>query len=171
LVAVWTSGEERIIIFTTNYKERLDPALLRPGRMDMHIHMGYCTTEAFRILANNYHAIDSHSTYPEIEELIKEVNVTPAEVAEVLMRNDDTDVALDDLVKLLNSKKKDANEIKTENKQVDQKKHANETKTENMQVDEKKDGNEIKNGSVQVEEKKDDKEVVVKNDSAEGGSN
>ncbi|CAN6183572.1 unnamed protein product [Urochloa humidicola] len=29
-----TSGEERIIIFTTNYKERLDPALLRPGRMD-----------------------------------------------------------------------------------------------------------------------------------------
>ncbi|KAF6997951.1 hypothetical protein CFC21_014117 [Triticum aestivum] len=27
-----TSGEERIIIFTTNYKERLDPALLRPGR-------------------------------------------------------------------------------------------------------------------------------------------
>jgi hypothetical protein len=67
------------------------------------------------------------------------------------MRNDNTDVALDDLVKLLNSKKKDANEIKTENKQVDQKKHANETKTENMQVDEKKDGDEIKNGSVQVE--------------------
>jgi hypothetical protein len=54
---------------------------------------------------------------------------------------------------------------------VDQKKHANETKTENMQVDEKKDGDEIKNGSVQVEEKKDDKEVVVKNDSTEGGSN
>ena len=59
-----TSGEERIIIFTTNYKERLDPALLRPGRMDMHIHMGYCTTEAFRILANNYHSINYHAPYP-----------------------------------------------------------------------------------------------------------
>jgi chaperone BCS1 len=103
-----TTGEERIIIFTTNYKERLDPALLRPGRMDMHIHMGYCTAEAFRILANNYHAINSHATYPEIEELIKEVTVTPAEVAEVLMRNDNTDIALNDLVELLNSKKKDA---------------------------------------------------------------
>jgi chaperone BCS1 len=45
-----TSGEERIIVFTTNYRERLDPALLRPGRMDMHIHMGYCTAESFRIL-------------------------------------------------------------------------------------------------------------------------
>ncbi|TVU01936.1 hypothetical protein EJB05_52583 [Eragrostis curvula] len=111
-----TTGEERIIIFTTNYKERLDSALLRPGRMDMHIHMGYCTPESFRILANNYHSIDYHVTYPEIEELIKEVTVTPAEVAEVLMRNDDTNVALQDLVDLLKSKKKDANVIKTENK-------------------------------------------------------
>uniref|UniRef100_A0A0D9WZH7 AAA+ ATPase domain-containing protein n=1 Tax=Leersia perrieri TaxID=77586 RepID=A0A0D9WZH7_9ORYZ len=40
---LWSaSGDERIIVFTTNYKERLDAALLRPGRMDMHIYMGYC---------------------------------------------------------------------------------------------------------------------------------
>ncbi|KAL2898703.1 hypothetical protein RDABS01_006846, partial [Bienertia sinuspersici] len=39
---LWSScGEERIIILTTNHKERLDPALLRPGRMDLHIHMSY----------------------------------------------------------------------------------------------------------------------------------
>jgi chaperone BCS1 len=116
--------------------------------MDMHIHMGYCTSEAFRILANNYHAIDSHTRYPDIEELIKEVTVTPAEVAEVLMRNDDTDAALDDLVELLNLKKKDANENRTKNEQVDEKKHANQIKTENMQVDEKKDGYDIKTESV-----------------------
>ncbi|XP_062232278.1 AAA-ATPase At3g50940-like [Phragmites australis] len=122
-----TSGEERIIVFTTNYKERLDPALLRPGRMDMHINMGYCTPESFRILANNYHSIDYHVTYPEIEKLIKEVTVTPAEVAEVLMRNDDTNVALHDLVDLLKSKMKDANVMKTE--------HAD----ANTQLDEKKD--------------------------------
>ncbi len=28
------SQEGRIIIMTTNYKEKLDPALLRPGRVD-----------------------------------------------------------------------------------------------------------------------------------------
>ncbi|EMS53322.1 putative mitochondrial chaperone BCS1-B [Triticum urartu] len=117
-----TTGEERIIIFTTNYKERLDPALLRPGRMDMHIHMGYCTKEAFRILANNYHSIDYHATYPEIEALIQEVTVTPAEVAEVLMRNDDTDVALHDLVDLLKLKKKEATEIKSESVRAGEKK-------------------------------------------------
>ncbi|XP_044435136.1 AAA-ATPase At3g50940 [Triticum aestivum] len=165
-----TSGEERIIIFTTNYKERLDPALLRPGRMDMHIHMGYCTTEAFRILANNYHSIDYHATYTEIEKLIEEVTVTPAEVAEVLMRNDDTDVALHDLVKLLKLKKKDASEIKTESKKTEKKDATDDIKIEGTQVDGKKDGGEIKTGSVQVEEKKDDKEVVVKNVLTENGS-
>ncbi|EFJ18530.1 hypothetical protein SELMODRAFT_59883, partial [Selaginella moellendorffii] len=42
---------ERIIIFTTNHKEDLDPALLRSGRMDLHILMGYCGFEAFKVLA------------------------------------------------------------------------------------------------------------------------
>ncbi|KAJ1277208.1 hypothetical protein BS78_05G277500 [Paspalum vaginatum] len=103
---LWSaSGEQRIIVFTTNYKDRLDPALLRPGRMDMHVYMGHCTPEAFRILAHNYHLIEYHATYPEIEELIEAAMVTPAEVAEILMRNDDTDAALRDLVLLLKSKK------------------------------------------------------------------
>ena len=106
-----TTGEERIIVFTTNYKDRLDPALLRPGRMDMHIYMGYCNPESFRILAKNYHLIDYHAMYPEIEKLIEEVMVTPAEVAEVLMRNDDADVALHDLVDVLKSKLNDASSV------------------------------------------------------------
>lgn len=31
------SGEERIIFMTTNHPERLDPALIRPGRVDMSL--------------------------------------------------------------------------------------------------------------------------------------
>lgn len=100
-----TSGEERIIVFTTNYKECLDPALLRPGRMDMHIHMGYCSAEAFRILVSNYHSVDDHVTYPEIDELMAEVPLTPAQVAETLMRSEDPDIALHDLIELLKSKR------------------------------------------------------------------
>ncbi|RCV10679.1 hypothetical protein SETIT_2G128300v2 [Setaria italica] len=96
---LWSSGgEERIIVFTINHKECLDPALLQPGRMDMHIHMGYCTREAFRIPVNNYHSIDDHVTYPEIDELMAEVPVTPAQVAETLMRSEDPDIALRDFI-------------------------------------------------------------------------
>ncbi|KAJ4768687.1 P-loop containing nucleoside triphosphate hydrolases superfamily protein [Rhynchospora pubera] len=105
-----TSGEERIIIFTTNYKERLDPALTRPGRMDMHIHMGYCSLCGFRVLVKNYHSIDDHSMFPEIDGLLKEVEVTPAEVAEVLMKSDIADVALEGLVEFLKGKKERATE-------------------------------------------------------------
>ncbi|KAG1346912.1 AAA-ATPase [Cocos nucifera] len=107
-----TSGEERIIVFTTNYKERLDPALLRPGRMDMHIHMGYCGPHAFRVLASNYHNVDDHPLFPEIQGLVREVEVTPAEVAEELMRSDDTDVALQGLVEFLQEKGGNASRAK-----------------------------------------------------------
>jgi ATP-dependent 26S proteasome regulatory subunit len=107
-----TSGEERIIVFTTNNKERLDPALLRPGRMDMHIHMGYCTPESFRILASNYHSVRDHAMFPEIQRLMKEVLITPAEVAEVLMRNDGADAALQDLVEFMKAKRRQCGEAK-----------------------------------------------------------
>ncbi|EPS60650.1 hypothetical protein M569_14151, partial [Genlisea aurea] len=102
-----TCGDERIIIFTTNHKEKLDPALLRPGRMDMHIHMGYCTPAGFDTLAQNYIGIvEDHSLFPEIKRLIGEIEVSPAEIAEQLMRNDDADLALDGLLVLLQQKKK-----------------------------------------------------------------
>ncbi|KAI5559364.1 hypothetical protein BDE02_17G104600 [Populus trichocarpa] len=37
---IWSAcGGERIIVFTTNYVDRLDPALIRRGRMDKSIEM------------------------------------------------------------------------------------------------------------------------------------
>jgi chaperone BCS1 len=100
-----TSGEQRIIVFTTNYRERLDPALLRPGRMDMHVYLGYCVWEAFKTLAHNYFLADDHPTFPAIQELISAVDVTPAEVSETLLRSENADVALQGLVEFLKDKR------------------------------------------------------------------
>ncbi|KAL9244108.1 hypothetical protein vseg_017916 [Gypsophila vaccaria] len=110
---LWSScGDERIIIFTTNHKERIDPALLRPGRMDVHVHMSYLGMPAFKILAANY--LDKsvndtddepHCLYGEIERMIETTNVTPAEVAEELMKSKDVDVVLDGVVELLKRKR------------------------------------------------------------------
>ncbi|PIA56097.1 hypothetical protein AQUCO_00700448v1 [Aquilegia coerulea] len=108
---LWSScGDERIIIFTTNYKDKLDPALLRPGRMDMHIHMSYCTPCGFKVLASNYLQIQNHPLFEEIEVLIKNVNVTPAEVAEELMKSDDVKISLEGLINFLQRKKTDLDE-------------------------------------------------------------
>ncbi|CAN6183574.1 unnamed protein product [Urochloa humidicola] len=113
-----TCGEERIIVFTTNYKERLDPALLRPGRMDMHIYMGYCCWEAFRTLARNYFLVDDHELFPEIQELLLAVEVTPAEVSEMLLRSEDVDVALRGLKEFLKEKRRKTRKETEEKKGV-----------------------------------------------------
>ncbi|ONI30078.1 hypothetical protein PRUPE_1G229600 [Prunus persica] len=103
---LWSGcGDERIIVFTTNYKDKLDPALLRPGRMDMHIHMS-CTPGGFKILASYYLGIKTHGFFDEIEASIREVEVTPAEIAEELMKSEDTDTVLGGLVAFLKNKKK-----------------------------------------------------------------
>lgn len=105
---LWTScGDERITIFTTNNKERLDPALMRPGRMDMHIHMSYLSINGLKILASNYLGIDieSNSRYKEMNQLIRSSEVTPAEVAEELMKSRDIDLCIEGLVKFLKGKK------------------------------------------------------------------
>ncbi|CAM8878139.1 unnamed protein product [Rhodiola kirilowii] len=117
---LWSScGDERIIVFTTNHKEKLDPALLRPGRMDVHIHMSYCTPAGFKILASNYLDLkDTHPLFEEIERLMVSAKVTPAEVAEELMRSEDPEVALDGVLNLL-KRKEEQGQTKEKESQVE----------------------------------------------------
>uniref|UniRef100_A0A7N2KSU8 AAA+ ATPase domain-containing protein n=1 Tax=Quercus lobata TaxID=97700 RepID=A0A7N2KSU8_QUELO len=103
---LWSScGEERIIVLTTNHEDRLDPALLRPGRMDVHLHMSYCSFSGFKTLASNYLQIQEHTLFRDIKDLLEKVETTPAEVAEELMKSDKVEVALQGLIKFLQSKK------------------------------------------------------------------
>ncbi|XP_076943036.1 AAA-ATPase At3g50940-like [Bidens hawaiensis] len=102
---LWSScGDERIIVFTTNHKERLDPALLRPGRMDVHIEMGYCTPCGFRVMASTYLGITEHNSFERIDYLLSKLEVTPAEIGEQLMREGEPDTALDGLIQFLDEK-------------------------------------------------------------------
>ncbi|RLM99632.1 hypothetical protein C2845_PM06G25060 [Panicum miliaceum] len=73
--------------------------------MDMHIYMGYCGWEAFKTLAENYFLVDDHPLFPEMQKLLAEVEVTPAEVSEMLLRSEDVDVALQGLTEFLREKK------------------------------------------------------------------
>ncbi|KAF5463099.1 hypothetical protein F2P56_019042 [Juglans regia] len=133
---LWSScGDERIIIFTTNHKEKLDPALLRPGRMDVHIHMSYCTPCGFRLLAANYLGIKDHELFEEILESIQTTLVTPAEVAEQLLKNDEPNIVLKELIEFLKVKRKENEEATAKKSETKRK----EEKDERVESDEKND--------------------------------
>lgn len=70
----------RILIMTTNHKEVLDPALLRPGRCDLHLHLGLCTCGQIQEMIKVFLGVSCKKTFPD--------NVlSPAEVSSILLRN------------------------------------------------------------------------------------
>ncbi|PRQ54402.1 putative ATPase, AAA-type, core, AAA-type ATPase domain-containing protein [Rosa chinensis] len=93
-------GEERIIVFTTNHKENVDRALLRCGRMDMHVSLGACGAHAFRALVKNYLGLDSHPLFEAVDSCVRSGGaLTPAQVGEILLRNrGDANLALKEVV-------------------------------------------------------------------------
>ncbi|CAN6213410.1 unnamed protein product [Urochloa humidicola] len=109
---LWSAcGGERIIVFTTNHVEKLDPALIRRGRMDKHIEMSYCCFEAFKMLAKVYLDVDAHELFDDVAALLREVQMTPADVAENLTPKgpgEDADSCLAALVEALQKAKEKA---------------------------------------------------------------
>ncbi|KAM1015257.1 AAA-ATPase At3g28580-like [Malus sylvestris] len=109
---IWSAcGGERLIVFTTNYVDKLDPALIRRGRMDKHIKLSYCCYEAFKVLARNYLDLETHELFGTIERLLGETDMTPADVAENLMPKSDVEDAescLKNLIEALEAAKEAA---------------------------------------------------------------
>ncbi|KAI4321921.1 hypothetical protein MLD38_035248 [Melastoma candidum] len=120
---IWSAcGRERIIVFTTNHVNKLDPALIRSGRMDKRIEMSYCCFEAFKLLARNYLGLyDAHELFPRVRDLLKVAEMTPADVAENLLpksTEDDVDKCIKNLVAALENKVKKDEEAREKAKAV-----------------------------------------------------
>ncbi|KAF3946880.1 hypothetical protein CMV_026902 [Castanea mollissima] len=153
---LWSAcGGERIIVFTTNYVEKLDPALIRRGRMDKHIELSYCGFEAFKVLAKNYLDVDSHPLFVTIGHLLEETNITPADVAENLMPkslNDDSETCLKKLIEAIKTAKEEAKKKAEEEarlKAEKEEKEKQEASQEDVKVD-KSLAKEVKENGVEV---------------------
>src|SRR5260370_20205053 len=57
------SPEGRVIVMTTNHMERLDPALIRPGRADVKLYFGNATADQARRLFERFFA--DHARFAE----------------------------------------------------------------------------------------------------------
>jgi len=91
----------RILIITSNYPERLDKALIRPGRIDLNIHFDYADMEIILDMFQHFYNLSileakKLELNPKIDKMF-----TPAEIIAVLCNNyktaDDAVASLNDL--------------------------------------------------------------------------
>ncbi|RHN39674.1 putative ATPase, AAA-type, core, sigma-54 interaction domain, ATP-binding site 1 [Medicago truncatula] len=81
-------AEGRIMIFTMNSKEFIDPNFLRPGRVDVHIHFPVCDFSSFKALANSYLGVKEHKLFPAVDEIFRQgASLSPAEIGELMIAN------------------------------------------------------------------------------------
>ena len=64
------SAQGRILFMTTNYLERLDPALIRPGRVDVKEYIGYASDDQLKKAFANFYP---NSSQKQIELFVKNV--------------------------------------------------------------------------------------------------
>ena len=87
----------RILIVTTNFPERIDRALIRPGRVDMIVNFKNCSRAVLQEMVDSFY----DRSYPLPEDEALEGKWTPAEVNQILFRNfEDPETAVSELVGL-----------------------------------------------------------------------
>lgn len=76
----------RVLIACTNHLNKLDPALIRPGRIDCVIELGLCTHKMIKDIIENFY--ETNVSDCEIEK-IPENQFSPCKIYEVCFRNTD----------------------------------------------------------------------------------
>jgi hypothetical protein len=86
----------RILIITTNFPERIDRALIRPGRIDMIVHFQKCNLDVIREMVTSFYDKELELTDPNLNG-----KWTPAEVNQILFRNfEDPEAGVKELIEL-----------------------------------------------------------------------
>ncbi|KAJ2227319.1 Complex III assembly protein translocase and chaperone [Coemansia sp. RSA 1722] len=74
------SSDERIIFMTTNHIERLDPALVRPGRVDVKVYLGNATKHQICQMFTRFYGAGSSKLAEEFAELLQGHTVSTAQL-------------------------------------------------------------------------------------------
>uniref|UniRef100_A0A182PZC9 Mitochondrial chaperone BCS1 n=1 Tax=Anopheles farauti TaxID=69004 RepID=A0A182PZC9_9DIPT len=103
------STEARIVFMTTNYLERLDPALIRPGRVDVKEYVGHCSRHQLeQMFRRFYTGTDAESNARLFAERVAADgrNVSPAQVQGYFMvhKMSDQQTVLDNVHQIWDSK-------------------------------------------------------------------
>ena len=75
-----------MMVITTNHIDKLDPALIRPGRVDTCLQFKKCTPAAIMDIFHNFYGRDSLPTDFDIRQ-VPDNAWTPAEVVQIFVTN------------------------------------------------------------------------------------
>lgn len=76
------SGEDRIIIMTTNHMEKFSDVILRPGRIDLKLYITYITPEVFRKYVKDFYNVE----LPEDIKIKNDITVAKMQADVVFMK-------------------------------------------------------------------------------------
>lgn len=82
-------GEERVMVFTMNNgKDEIDQAVMRPGRIDVHVQFPLCDFSGFKNMASSYLGVKDHKLFPQLEEIFQSgASLSHAEIGEIMISN------------------------------------------------------------------------------------
>ena len=78
----------RVIILTSNFPEKLDQALIRPGRIDLNIKLGNCSKQTIYEIFTNFYDLSKEDFEAKFDkEYFKDDKFSPAFVQSILCNN------------------------------------------------------------------------------------
>lgn len=98
----------RLLIITSNYPEKLDPALIRPGRIDLIVKFDTCTVKTIKTMFETFYEMSIE--FP-MNDYYK-TSLSPAEVTRIMCVNyDNYQLALNEIIGIINENKEVDEEI------------------------------------------------------------
>ncbi|MFH4975227.1 hypothetical protein AB6A40_001936 [Gnathostoma spinigerum] len=100
-------AEERILFMTTNHVDRLDPALIRPGRVDFKQYFGYCTESMLSQMFSRFYGEKSNPEMAlQFQQAVTALNVkiSPAHIqGHLLLHKENPLVAIESVMDMVKS--------------------------------------------------------------------